>query len=94
MARPRKPNVLSSLVQTEVSLPTKDSSQTKIEPKPVHVVQLVGVGKNAEGQIGVYAMNYDVANNAAVDYQFFPETGQTEAVERFKIISSNLFMSF
>jgi hypothetical protein len=100
MARPRKPKVEPSLpvvnpAATEVpSLKSLLEERTlgAVEPKPEYLIQLLGVAKDPAGQIGVYVVNYDVANNAVVSYEFLAESGQTEAVERFKISAANLFM--
>ena len=64
-----------------------------VEPKLANLLTLVGIGNNDAGQIGVYVVTYDVANKAVTDTKFIPETGPTEAVERFKIAASSIFMN-
>ena len=64
-----------------------------VEPKLANLLTLVGIGNNDAGQIGVYVVTYDVANKTVTETKFMPETGSAEAVERFKIAASSIFMS-
>jgi len=59
--------------------------------EPQNIICL-GLGKNEQGQYGLFTATVDVANLKLGEVHFTPEAGLSEAVERFKISAGNLFM--
>lgn len=99
MAKPRKPKetVIEPSEMNVITAPAGTVIQpldlSKVEPKKVNAVPLIGVGRDAAGNIGVYVLTFDIANGNVMDQQFIKEGGPTEAVERFKILAGNIFMT-
>jgi len=76
----------------EVVLPS--SEPTIEEPQPPNTLPFYSIGRNNEGRMGVYALQFDVANNQLVKTDFYPEEQKGAVIERFKILAAGLFKVF
>ena len=82
----KKPVTIDAMKLAEVTMSKVKETPLK-EPK---VLRFFSIGIE-DGKHGLYTIEFDVANESLVSYNFAPELSRGEAVERFKINAAGIF---
>lgn len=67
------------------------ANPVKTDIKPAKVVRFLSMGTDGAGGLGVYNLDFDMANGVPVHLHFESEPNKTDMFNRFKINAAKLF---